>query len=108
MKNQNNNYFYYILTIIALRFSDLFTVTSKSDLKFFETNYPKYKNKLIHRPNWVDLDQNISLKNRSKNKILSVGRLENQKNYTYLIKEFKNTKDWLQIDIVGSGSKEEN
>ena len=98
--------FYYILTIIALRFSDLFTVTSKSDLKFFETNYPKYKNKLIHRPNWVDLDQNISLKNRSKKKILSVGRLENQKNYTYLIKEFKNTKDWLQIDIVGSGSKE--
>lgn len=97
--------FYNILTIIALRFSDLFTVTSKSDLKFFETNYPKYKNKLIHRPNWVDLDQNISLENRSKNKILSVGRLENQKNYTYLIKEFKNTKDWLQIDIVGSGSK---
>ena len=28
--------FYYILTIIALRFSDLFTVTSKSDLKFLK------------------------------------------------------------------------
>lgn len=97
--------FYNICTIIALRFSDLFTVTSKSDLNFFSSKYPKYKHKLIYRPNWVDLHQNISLKNRSKNKMLSVGRLENQKNYTYLIKEFKNTNDWLQIDIVGSGSK---
>jgi len=97
--------FYKICTIAALRFSDLFTVTSKSDLNFFSSIYPKYKHKLIYRPNWVDLHQNISLKNRSKNKILSVGRLENQKNYTYLIKEFKNTNDWLQIDIVGSGSK---
>ena len=97
--------FYNMCTIIALRFSDLFTVTSKSDLNFFSSTYPKYKHKVIYRPNWVDLHQNISLKNRSKNKILSVGRLENQKNYTYLIKEFKNTNDWLQIDIVGSGSE---
>ena len=98
-------FFYNICTIFALRFSDFFTVTSKSDLNFFSSNYPKYKHKVIYRPNWVDLHQNISLKNRSKNKILSVGRLENQKNYTYLIEEFKNTKDWLQIDIVGSGSE---
>ena len=35
--------------------------------------------------------------------MLAIGRLVKQKNFNFLISEFKNTKDSITIDIVGSG-----
>ena len=40
--------------------------------------------------------------------MLAVGRLVNQKNFSFLISEFKNSKNNLEIDIVGSGPDKEN
>ena len=45
--------------------------------------------------------------NRQDNKIICVGRLVSQKNYTKLLYDFKNFSDEFEIDIVGSGEKEE-
>ena len=42
---------------------------------------------------------------RQKDRILSVGRLEAQKNYPLLIKSFENSD--IEIDIVGSGSEKQ-
>ena len=89
---------YKILTKITLTFSDIYTVTSTSDKKLFKQN-----KKIKLRPNWVYETSLNEFNNRFNDRLLSVGRLEDQKNYEYLIKEFKNTKDELTIDIYGSG-----
>ena len=39
--------------------------------------------------------------------MLAVGRLVNQKNFSFLISEFKNSKNNLEIDIVGTGPDKE-
>lgn len=89
---------YRVLTKITLIFSDLYTVTSLSDKNLYKENQ-----KIKLRPNWVYKTDLIDLDKRYKNRILSVGRLEDQKNYRFLIEEFKNTKGELTIDIYGSG-----
>jgi len=93
---------YKILTNLSLKYSNLFTVTSSSDLKRLN---PKYRIK--KRSNWVYNLTNNDFDNRYENRLLCVGRLVSQKNYEYLLNEFKNTKDWLVIDIYGSGEKKE-
>ena len=100
-------FLYRLLTYTAVKFCDYFTVSSKSDLERFKHNFPKYKNKFLLRPNWVEVDNLNLLSNRNKNKIITVGRLVNQKNFNFLISEFKDTKETLEIDIVGSGPNEE-
>lgn len=89
---------YKILTRFTLAFSDIYTVTSSSDKKLFKQN-----KKIKLRPNWVYKTSLNEFNNRFNDRLLSVGRLEDQKNYEYLIKEFKNTKDEITIDIYGSG-----
>lgn len=96
---------YKFLTYLSLMFCNKYSVTSKSDFDLLAKIYPKFKNKLIIRPNWVDIERNEKFESRKTKKILSVGRLVNQKNYKYLIDEFKNTNKFLEIDIVGSGPK---
>lgn len=98
-------FFYKLLTRISLKTADLITVTSITDLDYFKTNYPKYEKKIEYRPNWVEVEHYNPFENRFKNRIITVGRLENQKNYKFLINEFKNTKEFLQIDVVGNGSE---
>ncbi len=95
---------YYLLTFVTIKLSDLYSVTSKSDLEFFNTKF--LNENIIYRPNWVLNDKYYNITNRSTNKILSVGRLEYQKNYDLLISLFKNTN--FTIDIVGSGSEKQN
>ena len=65
-------------------FSDIYSVTSSSDLIFLKSRFLNTK-KLVKRPNWVDVD--LSNNTFEKNKILAVGRLENQKNFKELISE---------------------
>jgi glycosyltransferase involved in cell wall biosynthesis len=92
---------YKMLTILSLKVCDLYTVTSSSDEKLF-----KNTKKIKIRPNWVELKEINPLDNRYKNRILCVGRLVSQKNYEYIIKEFKNTEDYISIDIYGTGPDE--
>ena len=101
-------FLYKILTIFAVKNCDYFTVTSNADLNRFKNSYPKYTHKFLLRPNWVEVDELSDFKNRYSNKLLAVGRLVTQKNFKYLISEFANSKNNLQIDIVGNGPEKSN
>tara|TARA_B110000008_G_scaffold193156_1_gene191853 strand:+ start:340 stop:1470 length:1131 start_codon:yes stop_codon:yes gene_type:complete len=103
-KNVLKRFFFYFLTYIALIFCDIYSVTSKSDFEFITNKYRFNKSKLIYRPNWVPLNNSFNSKKRNEKTILSVGRLEEQKNYKYLIDEVKNTN--FSIEIIGDGSLE--
>jgi len=93
--------FYYMLTQIALIYSNNYSVTSLSDKKFLEKYFITKKIEVI--PNWVTDTKENSFENRHKNKIISVGRLEFQKNYESLVKSLSGTN--IQIDIVGEGTE---
>lgn len=100
--------FYKFLTFISVKFSDIYTVTSKVDEQRILSKYKKISNKLKIRPNWV---QKVDLrKNETRNnyRILSVGRLVYQKNFIQMLSEFKNTKNEYQIDIIGEGDEKNN
>ncbi len=97
-----------LLTYIALKSSNLYSVTSNSDKKFIIDNYKFNNSKLILRPNWIDTSYKFTeagFKNR-KNKLISVGRLELQKNYMFLLDSLKGTD--IEIDIIGSGTLKNN
>lgn len=88
------------LTNLNFAFSDLITVTSNSDYVFSKKYFIK-PNKIEIRPNWIIKRDIATQSERSFHKILSVGRLEDQKNYSKIINEFSNTE--FEIDIVGTG-----
>lgn len=97
--------FYFLLTKAALRFSDIYTVTSETDktkIKKISKNF----NKISILRNYVSTIQVEEKKPRYKERILSVGRLDSQKNYKMLIDIFNNSK--FEIDIVGSGPEKNN
>lgn len=97
--------FYFILTQFALFFSNLYTVSNNSDKDNLNKNFITKYSKIEVIANFVILDNNrVNFLDRSDNKILAVGRLENQKNFDELIKCFANKP--FEITIVGSGSKE--
>ena len=102
---ENKKYFvkklYKVLTKYTLKFADLYTVTSNSDRKFLSDTFKLNKEIKIRR-NWILKKEYKNYNERYKNKILSVGRLEHQKDFNYLIESFKNTQ--FQIDIIGEGS----
>ena len=90
-------FLYKSLTSLTLRFSDLYTVSSKSDLKLFKRS----KKKVLYRPNWI-LPINTPVNIKKINKFISIGRLEMQKNYEKTIEFISETN--FEIDIVGDGS----
>ena len=84
-KNIFKKIFYYLLTQISLVYSNNYSVTSNADKLFLEKYF--YTKNISVIPNWiVDVKFN-DFNNRYKNKILSVGRLEPQKNF-FLNKKF--------------------
>ena len=84
----------------------MYTVSSKSDINFLRSKF-NIENKTIEiRPNWVKEINYQKLEKRYENKIISIGRLENQKNFEFLISSFANTE--YEIDIVGEGNLLEN
>ena len=89
-----------------LIFSDLYTVTSKDDYEYIKKKYLFNKSKNKIRPNWGVVNQNMKYENRDNLRIITVGRLVEQKNYSYLIKEFSNSNH--TIDIVGDGPEKIN
>ncbi len=97
-------FFYFLLTQIALAFSNLYTVSNKTELDYLQKRFLFSKN-ILHRPNWIADSEIVDINERSKHEIISVGRLEKQKNYEELINLFKDSK--FVINIVGSGSKKD-
>lgn len=96
---------YYTLTQFTLMFADAYTVTSNVDKSFLKKRF-FFTNKLLVIPNWVITDnfkKNIS---RNKNTILSIGRIEKQKNLFQIIDEIKNSDFHLLHIGKGSMSKE--
>ena len=98
--------FYRLLTNISLRQSSIYTVTSDVDKAFLKKEFKKY-NKIKLRRNFVSLD-NLNKFNefeKRKSNIICSGRLEEQKNFYYILSELKNSE--VDIEIYGDGSKKE-
>ena len=95
-------FFYYLLTQITLMMSSSYTVSSEKDKKVLKKAF-LFGNKNIDLiPNWVEINSVQEDKNRYENRILCIGRLESQKNFSYVI-ESLNGSD-IQIDIYGEGN----
>tara|TARA_B110001450_G_C17637464_1_gene487811 strand:- start:628 stop:1695 length:1068 start_codon:yes stop_codon:yes gene_type:complete len=95
-------FLYFCLTQISLFFSNIYSVTSKSDHELLGKYFLGTK-KLVIRSNWVEQNKSFNFEKRNSSKILTVGRLEEQKDYPHLIKSLQNTG--LELDIIGEGTK---
>ncbi len=94
---------YFFLTQLTILFSNKYSVSSNTDANFINKYFFGARNKILIRPNWINLPkENKPILERERNKILSVGRLEYQKNFEYLINELADTD--IELDIVGNGS----
>ena len=100
-KNIFKKIFYYLLTQISLIYSNNYSVTSNADKLFLEKYF--YTKNISVIPNWVADVKFNDFNNRYKNKVLSVGRLEPQKNFFSLIKSLSNSN--IELDLVGEGSE---
>ena len=94
---------YKYLTKLALSFGDIYSVTSKSDARFLNEKFNINTNNIKIRPNWVKEQKVKKFNTRYSDKILCVGRLVNQKNYSFLFNELKDGNKKFKIDIVGTG-----
>jgi glycosyltransferase involved in cell wall biosynthesis len=106
MKEKKNIFrilFNYLLTQIALLTCDVYLVSSKADKKFLKRYFISTKKVRVSH-NWIAPAAYSNFVDRDKNRVLSVGRLEKQKNFFGLIKCFQNSN--FSVDIVGSGSLE--
>ena len=95
-------YFYRQLTNLSLKYSNIYTVSSDSDKQFLVENFT-FQKEIQVIPNWVNRINFNSFENRYPNKVLAVGRLEEQKNFSSLITDLQGTG--IEINIVGEGSK---
>jgi len=100
--------FYKLLTSFTLKNSDIYSVTSRCDYKFLNENFKTENMKIKIRPNWVDIYSTKEFSSRYKNKILTVGRMSEQKNYFYLLNEMKHISENFELDIVGDGPLNQN
>jgi glycosyltransferase involved in cell wall biosynthesis len=92
---------YKLLTILSIYFSDIYSVSSEDDIRFLKKEV-KIKKDIILRKNWILGTEYIPFSERFDMKLLSVGRLETQKNFSQLIKSLEGTN--YILDIVGKGS----
>ena len=107
IKNKKNflkKILYYFLTGFCILYSDLYTVTSKSDNDLLRRRL--FAKNIEIRPNWIKIEKEVKTVNKKHNTILSVGRLEHQKNYKSVISSISNSK--YIYDIFGQGSLKKN
>ncbi len=102
-KNKVKQYFYFFLTFIASRVADVYSVTSKSDMKFLKKRFKFNQNNIVLIPNWINIKNETKKIEDRENNVVCVGRLEKQKNYKFLIESLKNTK--FNVNIFGDGSE---
>ena len=95
---------YMLLTLFGLNSADLYSVTSKADYDFLLKTFKFKRKKLKILRNWVETSQSIKSENRN-DKLVSIGRLEYQKNYQFLLKEISGQN--ISLIIYGSGSQRE-
>ena len=96
--------FTYLLTIVSIILSNKYFVSSNTDKDYLnKITLKMFRKKIILVRNWVEYKDKINIENR-KNSILTVGRLEKQKNIRLLIELTK--KNNFSLDIVGSGTLE--
>ncbi len=93
-------YFYLLLTKLSYFFAEIFTVTSLTDKENI-SNICKDSKKLSLLRNYVVKIDFKEYEKRESLKILSVGRLDRQKNFRSMIQIFNNSK--FQLDIIGDG-----
>ena len=98
--------FYKYLTKFSLKYSDKYIVTSNTDFQFLTNKFRKYKSKILIIPNWIEKLDAFETRKIYINKIVSVGRLEKQKNFQHLVEQIGNSN--LELDIYGEGSEKEN
>jgi len=97
---------FYLLTYFSIYFCDLYTVTSECDRTFLSKNFKINNKKILLRPNWI-IPSNIKpLELRESSKLITIGRLDKQKNYLELIKQFPHNSE-LELLIVGDGNQKE-
>ncbi len=105
-KNEKKNSFIifgaYLVTKLSLIFCNLYFVSNYEDFVRLRKNFKFNQNKLKIIPNWIKPVEKISYLNRHEDRLLMVGRLENQKNFIEFIKTIKNES--IEIDIYGDGS----
>jgi len=102
-KTRTKIFLYYLLTKFSLILTDIYTVTSNADFDFLKNKFSVNSYKIKVRKNWVSNISKEYRKDLKLNKILCVGRLVNQKYFQKILKDFKNTKGEIEIDIVGLG-----
>ena len=93
---------YMLLTFFGLNSADLYSVTSRADYDFLLKSFNFKRKKLKILRNWVEDNQSINTVSRNE-KLISIGRLEYQKNYEFLVKELSGQD--IPLIIYGSGSK---
>ena len=94
---------YRFITRVMIKFANIYSVTSNVDKNYLEKIFGK-SHKIILRPNWII--KNTHKGNNRKNMFISVGRLEHQKNYNFLIENLNNKN--FEFHIYGSGQEKDN
>lgn len=98
--------FYYLLqTLIGFKTADFYSFSSKYEIEKMKNVLFYSKNKIVYIPNFIDF-KNIKSNNIKLpiKKLIMIGRLEDQKNYEFVIKQLINTG--YELNIYGTGSKE--
>ncbi len=95
--------FYKLLTRYSLSKCDLYIVSSKVDRDFLANKFAKFKYKIKVRPNWILNNVQKGFSNRYDKKIISVGRLEEQKNFHELIESISGSD--YEVVVYGAGSQ---
>ena len=98
--------FYYLLqTLIGFKTADFYSFSSKYEIEKMKNVLFYSKNKIVYIPNFIDF-KNIKSNNIKLpiKKLIMIGRLEDQKNYEFVIKQLINTD--YELNVYGTGSKE--
>jgi len=94
----------WLLSWLTYKFSNAVHVATSEDASVVKNSFGVPLSKIEVRPNWIDINifKPYMNKNRFTDRVLFVGRLENQKNIFLLLDALCKTE--IAIDIVGEGS----
>ena len=104
-KNKFNRTIVKQITKYAIKISDQYNVSSDIDSMFLKSSFKNLNtNNIQLRPNFIDTSIFTDMESERNKEILLVGRLEDQKNLEFIIKEYENF-NLPKLNIVGDGSK---
>ena len=94
-------YFAYWISWLVYTNADLINVATILDQSMVEKEFKIDKALIELRPNWVDTERYKTFPLEKRNRVLFVGRLNEQKNIPLLLESIHNTD--ITLDIVGDG-----